>query len=168
MLEIRDEAPQDFSAVRDINEQAFGGPAEALLVERLRAAGKALVSLVAIVDGRLVGHILFSPITIEKAPESFRGVGLAPMSVLPEFQNQGIGSKLVRAGLEACRRHGYDVVVVLGHLQYYPRFGFSRAKDHGLDNEYGASDAFMVTELHAGVLGKLGGLVRYAPEFQGV
>jgi putative acetyltransferase len=85
---------------------------------------------------------------------------------LPEFQNRGIGSQLTQAGLDACRKAGYDVVVVLGHPSYYPRFGFSKAKDYGLDNEYNAQDAFMVMELKPGVLRGLAGLVQYAPEFR--
>ena len=165
MIEIRRETPEDFPAVRDVNERAFGGAAEAQLVDMLRAANKAVVSLVAIHQGRVVGHILFSPVTVTQAPETFRGVGLAPMSVLPEFQNKGIGTKLVRDGLEACKREGYDAVVVLGHTKYYPRFGFSRAKDYGLDNEYDALDAFMVVELKEGVLQTISGLVKYASEF---
>jgi len=166
MIEIRDEAPQDFPAIRNLNVLAFGNLAEALLVDKLRAANKAAISRVAILDGRVVGHILFSPITVERAPARLHGLGLAPMSVLPEFQNQGIGSSLVRDGLEMCRQRGYDLVVVLGHLRFYPRFGFSTAKDYGLDNEYNASDAFMVMELQVGVLGKISGLVKYAPEFR--
>jgi len=168
VIEIRKETPDDFPAVGYVNEQAFGGDVEARLVEMLRAANKAVVSLVAVDQGRVVGHILFSPITVAEAPENFRGVGLAPMSVLPEFQNQGIGSRLVRDGLEACKRQGYDAVVVLGHTSYYPRFGFSRAKDYRLDNEYDALDAFMVMELKEGVLQTIRGLVRYAPEFNEV
>jgi putative acetyltransferase len=119
-------------------------------------------------QGSVVGHILFSPVNVAIAPENFRGVGLGPMSVLPEFQNRGIGSSLVREGLEACRRLGYDAVVVLGHTKFYPRFGFTTAKDHGLDNEYNASDAFMVMELKSGVLEGIKGLVKYAPEFREV
>ena len=166
MIEIRDEAPQDFPAIRNLNVLAFGNPAEALLVDKLRAANKAVISRVAILDGRVVGHILFSPITVERAPARLRGLGLAPMSVLPEFQNRGIGSSLVRDGLEMCRQRGYDLVVVLGHLRFYPRFGFTRAKDHGLDNEYDALDNFMVIELKEGVLKAVTGLVKYAQEFQ--
>jgi putative acetyltransferase len=84
---------------------------------------------------------------------------------LPEFQNTGIGSRLVRDGLDACKRREYDAVVVLGHTHYYPRFGFTRAKDYGLDNEYQALDAFMVLELNQGALKTIRGLVKYAPEF---
>src|SRR5687768_3562594 len=132
----------------------------------LRAANKALISLVALDQGRVVGHILFSTVTVAVAPENFRGIGLGPMSVLPEFQNKGIGSRLVGEGLKACKREGYDAVVVLGHTRFYPRFGFSKAKDHGLDNEYNASDAFMVMELRGGVLETISGFVKYAPEFR--
>ncbi|HYR86657.1 MAG TPA: N-acetyltransferase [Terriglobia bacterium] len=168
MIEIRKETPDDFSSIRHVNERAFGGSAEAQLVELLRAANKAVVSLVALDQGRVVGHILFSPISVAEAPEDFRGAGLAPMSVLPEFQNKGIGSRLVRDGLEACKQKGYGAVVVLGHTAYYPRFGFSRAKDYRLDNEYNALDAFMVIELKEGALQTISGMVKYAPEFSEV
>ena len=166
MIEIRNETPDDVPAIRDVNERAFGAPAEAQLVDRLRAANKAVVSLVAQHGEQVVGHILFSPISVTNAPGTFRGLGLAPMSVLPDFQKTGIGSQLVRHGLAACERTGCDVVVVLGHVQYYPRFGFSRAKDHGLENEYQAEDAFMVLELKRGALHTIGGLVQFASEFR--
>ena len=166
MVEIRDETPSDYSAIRELNERAFGGAAEAKLVDMLRAAKKILISLVAVHQNRVVGHISFSPVTVAEGPENLRAVGLAPMSVLPKFQNRGIGSKLVREGLEACKRAGYEVVVVLGHTKYYPRFGFLKAKDCGLDNEYNAVDSFMVLELQKGVLQEIRGLVKYAPEFR--
>ncbi len=165
MIEIRVERSDDVAAIRDVNERAFGSSAEARLVDQLRAANKAVISLVALLGDRVVGHILFSPITVAAPPASFNGVGLAPMSVLPEFQNQGIGSQLVREGLRACQAAGCDVVVVLGHVGYYPRFGFSTAKNYGLENEYDASDAFMVLELRKGALEQISGLVRFAPEF---
>lgn len=166
--EIRGELPGDLAAIRHLNERAFDGPAEAKLVDLLRAAGKATVSLVAILDDRIVGHILFSPVTIAQAPAGVRAAALAPMSVLPEFQNRGIGSQLVREGLEACREHGFDLIVVLGHINYYPRFGFQKASDHGLASDYDAGDAFMVLPLGEGVLQKVRGLVRYAPQFGAV
>ena len=166
LIEIRPETPDDIPAIREVNKRAFGAPAEAHLVDRLRAADKAVVSLVAERDGRVVGHILFSPVSVTNAPPALRAVGLAPMSVLPEFQQMGIGSGLVRDGLSACQQAGYDIVVVLGHINYYPRFGFSRARDHGLENEYQAEDGFMVLELKEGVLQTIGGLVRFAPEFR--
>lgn len=165
MMEIRVERPDDLGAIRIVNERAFGTSAEAQLVDQLRAGNKAVVSLVAQRGAKVVGHIFFSLVTVTNAPESFRGAGLAPMSVLPEFQNQGIGSRLVRAGLVACQEAGYDIVVVLGHLHYYPRFGFATAKDHGLKNEYDAADAFMVLELRKGALEGISGLVKFASEF---
>jgi putative acetyltransferase len=166
MIEIRAERPDDIDAIRHVNERAFGSSAEPRLVDRLRTANQAVVSLVAAHDDRVVGHILFSPVTIGNAPETLRGVGLAPLSVLPEYQNQGIGSRLVRGGLTACREARFDIVVVLGHVDYYPRFGFAPAKSHGLENEYGASDAFMALELRKGALDEVSGLVRFAPEFR--
>jgi putative acetyltransferase len=166
LIEVRGETPADHAGIRELNERAFGRPAEARLVDSLRAAHRAVVSLVAIDQNRIVGHILFSPVTISEAPETFRAVGLAPMSVLPEFQKRGIGSRLVRDGLDACRRQGCDAVVVLGHTKYYPRFGFVNAKECGLDNEYNADQAFMVTELREGALRKISGVVKYAREFE--
>ena len=166
MVAIRSDTPADHPAIRALHERAFGGPAEGRLVDMLRAANKAWVSLVALQQNRVIGHILFSPVTVAQAPKNLCAVGLAPMSVLPEFQNRGIGSRLVREGLEACQRKGYDLVVVLGHPKYYPRFGFLKAKDYGLDNEYDALDSFMVLELQKGVLQGIHGLVKYAPEFR--
>jgi len=170
-VKIRVERPGDYGAIRQVIRRAFKKNADELegaadVVELLRERKKAVVALVADVEDQVVGHIMFSPVTVAEAPERFRAVGLAPLTVLPEFQNSGIGLKLTREGLQACRRYGYDAVVVLGHPHYYPRFGFSRAKDFRLDNEYNANDAFMVMELHEGVLGTISGLVKFAPEFR--
>ncbi len=165
MIEIRAERPGDEAAIRRVNEQAFGAPGEARLVDRLRAAHEVVVSLVAQRGDDIVGHILFSPVTIAQAPPSLRAVGLAPMCVLPEYQHQGVGARLVDEGLAACRAAGCDIVVVLGHVGFYPRFGFANAGDAGLDNEYGATDAFMVRELRPGALANVGGLVQYSAEF---
>lgn len=166
MIEIRAERPGDEAAIRHVNEQAFGAPAEARLVDQLRAAHKAVVSLVAVHGDDVVGHILFSPVTIAEAQPSIRAVGLAPMAVLAEYQRQGVGSRLVREGLRACEAAGCGIVVVLGHVAFYPRFGFARASDVGLDNEYGATDSFMVRELCPGALAQVRGLVAYAPQFR--
>ena len=162
---IRSALPEDDAAIRTLNERAFEGPIEAKLVDLLRDAGQAVVSLVAVLDHRIVGHILFSPVTVAEAQAGLRAASLAPMSVLPELQNRGIGSRLVLDGIEACRQRGFDLLVVLGHTNYYPRFGFQKASDHGLASEYDAGDAFMVLELTDGALGKVRGLVKYAAEF---
>jgi len=115
------------SAIHEINVLAFGQENEARLVENLRKSHSfnAQLSLTAVEEGRVVGHILFSPITIETKKGSLPALALAPMAVHPEFQSQGVGSKLVREGLERCRNLGHKIVVVVGHPEFYPRFGFS-------------------------------------------
>jgi putative acetyltransferase len=168
MVEIRSETSEDHAAVRHVHQQAFGQSDEAKLVEWLRAASKAIIALVATNKSQVVGHILFSPVSLEPAYPHFNAVGLAPVGVLPEYQNQGIGSQLIREGLKVCRDAGYDAVVVLGDAAYYSRFGFSRAADYGLGNEYHADEHFMVIELREGVLNGVSGTVKYQPEFQGL
>lgn len=166
---LRPEIPADHAEVRRVNELAFSRPAEADLVDALRAAGAATLSLVAVHEGRVVGHILFSPVTVASPGTDFAAVGLAPMAVLPELQKQGVGSLLVRAGLDELRRAGHEIVVVLGHPGYYPRFGFERSDSHGIRWEHEAPrEAFMVLELRPGALGGRGGVVRYRPEFDAV
>jgi putative acetyltransferase len=161
-MTLRPELPADAPAVHAVHAAAFPTDAEARLVDRLRANGEALVSLVADADGRIAGHVLFSPVTVTGHDAS--GAGLAPLAVLPEYQRQGIGADLVRAGLDACRAAGIPFAVVLGDPDYYGRFGFRRAGDYGLLNEYGADAEFMVIELVPGGPPK-GGLVRYGAEF---
>ena len=169
LIIIRPETPDDVAAIRVVNQRAFGQPAEAELVEALRAHGKATVSLVADQAGQVVGHILFSPVMIESKGQIIAGVGLAPMAVLPEFQSRGIGSRLVEAGLAACRNAGHERAVVLGHAHYYPRFGFVPASRYGLRSEYDVPDGvFMAIELRDGALQGCAGLVKYAPEFGAV
>jgi putative acetyltransferase len=169
MLIVRPEKPEDFDAIRQVNEKAFGRTAEANLTDALRAHGKALLSLVACEGDKIVGHILFSPVTIEPDRGAFPVAGLAPMSVLPELQKQGIGSLLVRAGLDECRRRNYDCVVVLGHPEYYPRFGFEPASNYSIKSEYDAPDeAFMIIQLREGALTGREGIAKYQPEFNEV
>ncbi|MCI0681212.1 MAG: N-acetyltransferase [Gemmataceae bacterium] len=165
MLSIRPERPDDATAIHAVHAAAFPTDAEARLVGRLRAAGHACVSLVAELDGAVVGHILFSPVSLETPAGLISGLGLAPMAVLPGRQRRGIGSALVRDGLAACRQKPCPFVVVLGHPEFYPRFGFRRASEAGLNNEYGADEAFMVIELEPGALPAGAGLVKYGPEF---
>ena len=164
MISVRLEQLGDEPGVRDTNELAFGEPVEARLVDALRSAADYL-SLVATLDGRVVGHILFTPVTLEP-PITRRMAGLAPMAVRPEHQRSGIGGQLIRAGLEECRRNGYVAVVVLGHPEYYPRFGFARAETFGLRCEFPSRpEAFMAIELEPGALSGVRGLVRYLPQF---
>lgn len=166
MILVRAETPVDYPAVYQVNELAFGGPAEADLVDRLRAIADPQISLVAVKDGQIVGHIFFSPVSIEISDAGSIALGLAPMAVLPEYQKLGIGSQLVREGLKACQRIDCNVVVVVGHPEYYPRFGFVPANQRGLSCEYPVPDeVFMVAELEPEALDGRRGLVKYRPEF---
>src|SRR5262249_43009143 len=166
---IRSEKPEDIPAIRIVNELAFGGAAEADLVDALRRNVKAAVSLVAEYAGRVVRRILFSAVAIDTSERELVGVGLAPMSVIPERQNQRIGSLLVEEGLRRCREEGHRFVVVLGHPGYYPRFGFVPASSFGIKSEYDVADeVFMVMELREGALSGCAGVVKYQPEFNEV
>lgn len=147
-----------------MNESAFGQPAEAALVDSLR--NPSFISLVAIEEGQVVGHILFTPVSVEDQDSRWTAMALAPMAVDPTHQNAGVGSRLVLAGLEECRRTGNLVVFVLGHEHYYPRFGFVPAQEKGIRCEFEVPPQFfMVTELEPDALQGRRGLVRYAPEF---
>lgn len=169
MIVIRAETIEDQADIRRVNERAFARPNEAGLVDGLREQAAPIISLVAALDGEVVGHIFFSPVTVESEEAAFTAMGLAPMAVLPTHQNQGVGSLLVREGLKECRRLGYDIVVVLGHANYYPRFGFVPASSKGLRCEYDVPDeVFMVTELKPDALADRRGLVKYHSEFSRV
>ncbi|HEU4593816.1 MAG TPA: N-acetyltransferase [Pyrinomonadaceae bacterium] len=169
MTTIREETPEDFEAVRRVNELAFGRPQEAALVEALRVNAEAYISLVAEVEGRVVGHIFFSPVKVESAESARDAFALAPMAVLPEFQSRGVGSRLVREGLEECLKRGHEVVFVLGHPEYYPRFGFEPTKRWGISCEFQVpEEVFMLKELRAGALEGVRGEVKYHPEFRKV
>lgn len=166
---IRHEAPSDMAAIRFVNEKAFGGSSEANAIDALRARGAATLSLVAVIDDRVVGHLFFSPATIEAPDRSWPALGLAPLSVLPDYQRQGIGTALLRAGLGECRQLGHERIIVLGHADYYPRFGFMRASQHGIRSEWKVpEEAFMILELRPGALTGVTGVAKYQPEWNGV
>jgi putative acetyltransferase len=168
-MEVRAEKPEDADAVRRVNVAAFGRESEANLVEQLRGV-TATFSFVAVESEQIVGHIFFSPVAIEGTCASdLLVLGLAPVAVLPDYQRQGIGSLLIRYGLEECTRLGCKAVVVLGHSEYYPRFEFTPAKEKGLGCEYTVPDeAFMVLELERGALEDCVGTVKYRREFSQV
>jgi putative acetyltransferase len=163
---VRSEKPEDIPAIRIVVEQAFGRAAEADLVDALRRNGKAILSLVAEDDGHIAGHVLFSPVALRSNETELTGVGLAPLAVVPDRQNQRIGSMLVEEGLKRLREDGYRFIVVLGHPHYYPRFGFIPAGRFNIKSEYNvADDVFMAMELQTGALQDQSGIARYQPEF---
>lgn len=167
MITIRPERPEDASRVRHVSELAFGQPAEADLVERLRQACTDSLSLVA-EDDAVVGHILFTSVVVESAGQRVLGMGLAPMAVLPDRQRQGIGSQLVRRGLDILRERGCPFVVVVGHPEYC--FGFQPASTHGLSSQWeGMPDAaFMVLVLDLPAMAGVSGVAKYREEFNEV
>jgi putative acetyltransferase len=161
-MHIRDEDRTDEEGVRALHRAAFEDDAEARLVDLLREEAMPLISLVAEEDGLVVGHILFSPATVGTDDT---GMGLAPMAVAPDRQGTGIGAALVGAGLKACGELGIRWVVVLGHPEYYPRFGFVPASRFGVTSEYDVPDeVFMAMELEEGALAT-GGRALYHPAF---
>ncbi len=176
-IEIREEGRGDREIIRRINEAAFGRREEADIVDKLRQSCSNLLSLVAVADELPVGHILFSPITIENRTassdgpgEPILGMGLAPMAVLPEHQRAGVGSQLVREGLKRLRAASTPFVIVLGHPEYYPRFGFQPASRYGIQCQWeGVPDqAFMILTFHDSALRGVLGVARYRDEFDEV
>ena len=165
-MNVREENPADRAAVHAVNAAAFDTTAEADLVDALRAKARPLVSLVAEEGGAVIGHILFSPVSLDENPAP--GImGLAPMAVVPGRSRTGVGSALVRAGLERCRKLGFGAVVVLGHPAYYPRFGFQPAARFGIRCEYDApEEAFMLLELQPGFLQGATGTIHFHEAFR--
>jgi len=165
---VRSEESGDQPAVYALNAAAFETPAEANLVDGLRERVCPVLSLVAEREGRVIGHIMFSPVSLAGHPDA-RIMGLAPMAVAPNCQKEGVGGALVRAGLTRCKELGYGAVVVLGHIDYYPRFGFSSSGSFGIGCEYDAPEgAFMALELEPGYLQSMSGTIHYHDAFNGV
>jgi putative acetyltransferase len=160
---IREERAEDVAAIRDMVRLTLGAQ-EADLVDALRANGATTLSLVATLDGKVVGHILYSPITV--GANSVIGAALGPMCVLPDYQRRGIGSRLIETGTRTLQGLGCPYIVVLGHSEYYPRFGFRPARTHGIDCQWDVPDeVFMVRVLDDARMGDVTGLARYREEF---
>lgn len=166
MLNLRPERPADLAAIKLINDLAFGRDVESGLIDDLRQAGALTLSLVALEGGEPLGHITFSPVTVEAPGGAYPAQSLSSMAVLPGQQKLGVGGRLAREGLMLLAAQGQPGVVVLGHPSYYPRFGFERASAFGLRWGHAYPDeAFMALELRPGYFAKRGGLVRYHPAF---
>jgi putative acetyltransferase len=159
---IRAERDGDSPAIRHVHDSAFPTQAEGRLVDALRSSGGLEISRVAIVAEQIVGHVAFSRVTL--GPRS-AGLGLAPLAVLPAFQNRKIGALLVRAGIDAAHQLAAEFVVLLGSPRYYGRFGFLPASRWRLTCAFGGGDSFQALELRPNTLDDGGGFVRYAPEF---
>jgi putative acetyltransferase len=161
---IRNELLRDRPEVRKVNEAAFERADEGDLIDRLRKEGVVLLSLVAEIEGQIVGHILFSRMSIETTQGALLAVSLAPMAVRPSHQRHGVGSHLVRHGLRELRARGERIVIVLGHKEYYPRFGFAFETSRNLSHPF-PSNALMALELSEGSLAEVSGAVRYPAAF---
>ncbi len=166
---VRHANPDDWPAIADIHDAAFGGTSESALIAAIEQTGRPVISLLALAGSVAVGHVFFSPVHVQCAGSSISTLALAPMAVSPRLQRQGIGSQLVRSGLRACIEQACALVVVVGHPHFYPRFGFRPAAAMGLVSPYSAAgDAFMALELVPGLLGGGAGVVEYPEEFAGV
>ena len=164
-VDIRDETPADRTAVFDLNASAFSSDAEARLVDVLRETADEYISLVAVDNQRIVGHIMFTPVTLD-AFDELRLMGLAPMAVSPSLQRAGIGSELVAGGLQRCLSRAIGAVAVLGHPEYYPRFGFRPSSRWGIRSEFNVPESvFMMLELSPGYLQGYKGTIRYNTAF---
>ena len=163
LIEIREERSDDVAAVREVNRRAFGQDQESNIVDALRTNGGALLSLVATVNGQVAGHIMYSPLTVA---ENVNGVALGPMAVVPEYQRQGIGTKLIEAGNRKIKDAGYPFIIVVGHAEYYPRFGFRPAIEYGIKCEWDIPDeVFMLLVLNEAKMQGASGLAKYRHEF---
>ena len=166
MIEIREERSDDVPAVRHLNRRAFGQDQESNIVDALRANAAALLSLVATLNGQVVGHIMYSPLSIDG---KFEGAALGPMAVLPQCQREGIGTKLIEAGNRKLKDDGCPFIIVVGHADYYPRFGFKPASEHGIKCEWDVPDnVFMLLVLDQAKMAGVAGLAKYRPEFSSV
>jgi putative acetyltransferase len=169
LLKIRSENPSDYIVITKVNDLAFGQPNEGKLVENLRKNPKFIpeLSFAAEIDGKIAGHILFFLVVIKlEDGKQKEMISLPPLAVLPEFQRQGIGGELIGEGIKACQRLGYDSIILLGHPEYYPKFGFRQANSWGIIDPFGAPiEAFMAMELKKGSLEDAAGTVEYPDEF---
>ena len=167
MFSIREEKPEDVVGIRLVNESAFEQPQEANVVDRLRKNCNGLFSLVAIESDDIIGHVLFSPAVIDSDRGEIIGMGLAPMAVVPQRQHQGIGTALIKYGIARLKESCCPFLIVLGHPEYYLRFGFKLACQYGLQSQWDGvpDEAFMIMILDKNITQGISGVARYRDEF---
>ncbi len=167
MIKIREEQPKDYLTIKEINDIAFGQPQESNIINKLRQNCNTLLSLVAIDNEKIVGHIMFSQVTIELDKVTIYGMGIAPMSVIPEYQRKGIGSKLIKEGINILKNKKCLFIVVLGHPEYYPRFGFEKASSYNIKCQWDGipEEAFMILVLEKEAVTGGSGTAKYREEF---
>jgi len=163
---IRNEEPGDIKGIRRVNVEAFETKDEADLVDAIREEGAFVKSMVAVSDNEIIGHILFTPVTLNGF--NIKILGLGPLSVLPSHQRDGVGTLLVKAGLKECKSIGAEAVVVLGYNEFYTQFGFTPSTEYGIKSEYDVpSEVFMVRELNKGAMAGKSGTIKYHRLFSG-
>ena len=170
-INLRHETINDYIEIKNVNDLAFGQADEGLLIEKLRLNPDFIdkLSIVAELKNKLVGHILFFPIKIQDHFKKHESLALAPMAVLPDLQNKGIGGQLITKGLEIAKELGFKSVIVLGHKDYYPRFGFLPASSWRIKAPFDVPDeVFMAIELVSDGLKDVSGVVEYPKEFEEV
>ena len=167
MTKIRFEKPEDIAFIHSVNEQAFGRVSEAKLVDTLRLACTDHLSLVADDNGSIIGHLMFTPVVVTDGKQKTEGMGLAPMAVLPSKQRQGIGAQLVDTGLQILKEKGYPFVIVLGHPEYYPRFGFQAASGCNIRTQWNGvpDEAFMILVMDHEAMQNVSGVATFRDEF---
>jgi putative acetyltransferase len=171
LVQIRPETLNDYPVIKEVNDEAFGQANEGLLIEKLRSNPDFIpgLSLVAALEGKVIGHILFFPIAVNQDADSFPSLALAPMAVRPDYQNKGIGGQLIQKGLEKAKELGFDSVIVLGHKDYYPRFGFVPAARWKIKSPFDVpEEVFMAMALVPDGLKNVSGTVKYPKEFEEV
>jgi len=168
---VETETEDDYEQITRLHIAAFNGDAEAKLVEKLRKMPIYVsnLSLVAKYENRIIGHVLLYPIKINNGKEKNNSLALAPISVLPKFQHKGVGGRLIKKGVEEAQKLGFKSIIVVGHSEYYPRFGFKKASKYGISAPFDVPDtAFLAIELEKNGLKNCGGIVEYPREFMEV
>jgi len=166
MIKIREEGPEDYIVIKETNDLAFGQEQESKIIDSLRKNCDNLLSFVAVDNGKVVGHIMFSPVIIDGSENPIQGMGLGPMAVLPEYQRRGIGSVLVKEGISILKDRNCLFIILVGHPEYYHRFGFKKASLYNIKCQWEVpEEAFMILVLNESAMSGVSGTAKYRDEF---